>query len=313
MRLITYRLHNQERIGALIDQIVIDVQRTCSFYCRTAHLPLPFAVARPAISMAQFLEGGQPALALLRDAAAFVQAESPAHRSDLYPRGICVELGKVELLAPIPAPKKIICVGGNYPGPDQSKNKPEFPILFLKPSSSITGPGSPIRIPPTAHNVAYEVELALIIGKRAKYLDPQNAFSCIAGYTVANDIGDRDLEKRTSQWTSGKLMDTFTPLGPALVTADEIVDAGALDMRTILNGQVVQEGITSQMFFPIPDLISYISSLTTLEPGDVILTGSPKMIGDVPAPALALKPGDKIAVEIEPVGCLENSVVAEQI
>jgi acylpyruvate hydrolase len=129
---------------------------------------------------------------------------------------------------------------------------------------------------------------------------------------VANDLGDRDLEKRASQWTTGKMMDSFTPLGPALVTCDELPEPGRLSLHTLLNGKMVQQGNTADMYFDVPYLISYISSLTTLLPGDIILTGSPKMMGTVPAPSIALRPGDLIEVEIDGLGRLSNPVIEEE-
>ena len=313
MHLITYQVKDQSRCGLLLNNQIVDLQRACNYYSRAARLPYLFPDKGWTISLADFLTCGPDAIRLFQKAVTFIQQEGAMCAPLHYKQGILAQLDEGELLAPILRPGKIICVGGNYPGPDPSKNTPQYPTLFLKPSSSITGQQSAILLPPATQNVAYEVELAVVIGQRAKYLTPERAFACVAGYTLANDIGDRDLEKRTSQWTTGKLMDTFTPLGPVLVTRDEIEDPGHLEMHTLLNGQVVQKGNTSQMIFNISTLISYISSLTTLEPGDVILTGCPKMMGDHPAPAIALKPGDRLEINIEKIGCLTNTVQSETI
>lgn len=184
-------------------------------------------------------------------------------------------------------------------------------MVFLKAASSVIASSDTVYLPHISRQVFYEAELAVVIGSRAKHLAPQNAPSCVAGFTMANDLGARDLEYRTSQWTTGKLMDTFCPLGPALVTADEIAEPNALKITTRLNGQTVQPGNTREMLFDVADLVSYVSELATLEPGDVILTGSPKLMNSEPAPVVFLKPGDIIEVEIGGLGILQNPVAAE--
>ena len=210
-------------------------------------------------------------------------------------------------------PGKIICVGLNYPPPnrDDSWLPPPYPVLFHKPSSSLIGSGLPIILPRISQQVLYEGELAVVIGTRAKNIPVARALDFVGGFTIANDIGAADIESRSSQWASGKMFDTFCPLGPTLVTPIEIQNPGILFIKTRLNDQLVQNGNTQEMLFNIPYLISYISHLTTLEPDDVILTGSPKRVGDIPDPRIPLKPGDNIIVEIEGLGILENPVIAE--
>ncbi len=222
-------------------------------------------------------------------------------------------LSQLQLLPPVIKPGKIICVGLNYP-PVIKPNTwmpPEYPVLFHKTSSSMIGSGSAIILPGISRQVLYEGELAVVIGTRAKNIPVDKALTIVAGYTIANDVGASDIESRSSQWDSGKMFDTFCPLGPALVTSDEIQDPGALSIRTTLNGQVVQDANTCEMIFNVPFLISYISQLTTLEPGDLILTGSPKRAGSTPDPRTPLKPGDRISIEIENLGVLTNPVVDE--
>ena len=169
----------------------------------------------------------------------------------------------------------------------------------------------PIWLTEMTTNVGYEVELAVIIAKRAHQVGIMEALSCIGGYTLANDVGDRNLEKRTSQWTSGKMFDSFTPLGPALLTPDELPDFHALKMETWVNDRQVQKGTLGEMFFPPDYLVSYISHLTTLEPGDIILTGSPKLMDGELAPAVALKAGDTVRITIDGLGELSNPVKDE--
>jgi 2-keto-4-pentenoate hydratase/2-oxohepta-3-ene-1,7-dioic acid hydratase in catechol pathway len=177
----------------------------------------------------------------------------------------------------------------------------------------LIGSGSPIVLPEISQKVLYEGELAVVIGCRAKNIPLENALDFIGGYTIANDVGAADIEARSSQWASGKMFDTFCPLGPSLIPTNEVPDPNDLAIKTTLNGQVVQEGNTREMIFDVPFLVHYISQLTTLEPNDVILTGSPKQAGDAPDPRIPLKPGDSISIEIESLGTLTNSVVEESV
>jgi acylpyruvate hydrolase len=230
--------------------------------------------------------------------------------SNYRQNGVIFDFANVALQPPVPAPGKVICIAGNFPAPGKME-KPDYPIIFLKPSSSVIGHMSPVIIPQVAQNVVYEVELAVVIGKSGKNIPQNKVDSFIAGYTLANDLGDRLLEKRTSQWTSGKMFDTFTPMGPVLITPDELADSANLKMFTKVNDQLVQKGNTSQMFFNIPFLISYLSTLTTLKPGDVILTGSPKFMDGQPNPLCGLCTGDLIEIGIEKLGSLMNPVTIE--
>lgn len=210
-------------------------------------------------------------------------------------------------------PGKIICVGLNYPPHDRSDgwSPPSYPILFQKPASALIGFGEAIVLPKISQQVLYEGELAVIIGTRVKNISVEGALDVVAGYTIANDIGAADLEARSSQWASGKMFDTFCPLGPSLVPVSEVPNPNGLIIKTTLNGQVVQDGSTREMIFDVSFLVHYISQLTTLEPNDVILTGSPKRAGDTPDPRIPLKPGDRISVEVEGLGVLTNPVIAE--
>src|SRR5262249_971051 len=180
-----------------------------------------------------------------------------------------------------------------------------------KSVTSVIGPGQAIVLPRVSEQVDYEGELAVVIGRRGKYIPEQDALFYVAGYTCANDVSAHDIEFRTSQWTSGKMLDTFCPLGPVLATRDELPDPAPLHLQAMLNGQTVREACTLDLVFPVPFLISYISSLATLEPGDVILTGPPAGIGCNRNPQVFLQAGDQISVQIEGIGTLANPVVAE--
>lgn len=310
MQLVSYRQQDQMRCGVIIDGMGIDLQRAAKLFCKAEKSPKHLLMDELPVTMLDLLHGGGDALQIAMNCIALIQPEMASKADALRIQGILFDLQEVELLAPVLCPGKIICVGGNYPASASNPSGPEYPILFLKPSSSVIGPGCPIKIPKIAQNVTYEVELAVVIGETVRNVSVADAFSYVAGYTIANDLGDRLLEKRTSQWTSGKMLDTFTPLGPVLVTGDEIPDPDRLSVQTRVNDVVVQQSTTAAMFFNVAYLISYISSLTTLQPGDTILTGSPKMIGDELAPNIFLRPGDQVEVEIEGLGILTNPVVS---
>lgn len=240
----------------------------------------------------------------LEEAINFI-AENPSAKS--YGESILLNLEDLTLAPPIPNPGKVICVAMNYPG-DSTMAKPDYPVIFLKPVSTLCGSKSPINLPPASQQVQFEGELAFYIKSKCRNIDRSEAPQVIGGYTIANDLGDSVLEKRTSQWTSGKMFDTFTPTGPFLVTPDEIPNPHALEIKTHLNQKLVQEAKTEEMLFKIDEIIATLSSLTTLYPGDMILTGSPKLFKGKPVPKNALKAGDQIEVSISGLGTLVNDV-----
>ncbi len=216
-----------------------------------------------------------------------------------------VPLSEVKLWPPC-QPSKIICVGKNYrdhveemAGVTGDGSVPQDPLLFFKPPSALIGPEMPIQLPEVSEQVDFEGELALVIGRRSRLISPDAAQAVIAGYTIANDVTARDLQRQDSQWTRAKGFDTFCPLGPWLVT--ELSEQAKLE--TTLNDQIKQSATLDQMVFSIPILVSYISQVMTLEPGDLILTGTPSGV----AP---LTPGDRISVQVEGIGKLENPVIA---
>ena len=222
-------------------------------------------------------------------------------------------LGDVRLLAPIPRPPKITCVGLNYR--DHAKEGchaiPEHPVLFSKYPISVIGPGDTIRLPKASTRVDYEGEFTIVIGKCARNVAKEDALDVVAGYTVMNDVSARDWQKRTSQWMVGKAFDTFAPMGPALVTKDEVPDPHALPIRTWVNDELRQDSNTSELIFGVNELIAEISQVWTLEPGDVILTGTPSGVGAYWDPPKLLRSGDQVKIEVEGVGVLENPVADE--
>jgi acylpyruvate hydrolase len=219
-------------------------------------------------------------------------------------------LSQVTLLPPVVRPGKVVALGRNYAAHarEGGAEPPDYPMLFHKTAGSLLGAGGTIIIPPVTEQVDYEGELAIIIGRPCKQVAPEAALDYVAGYTIANDVSARDLQRRTSQFSAGKMLDTFGPLGPALVTRDEVPDPGKLTIRTSLNGQVMQDDTTANMIFDVPFIISYISQIATLEVGDVILTGTPEGVGFARKPPVYMQDGDVVSVEIEGLGVLTNGV-----
>jgi acylpyruvate hydrolase len=288
MKLVTFTHDGATRIGALVngsgDDYVLDLHK--------AEPKLP-------ADMIALLAAGQPALALARRT---VKA--------LPPTALLPAAG-VALLAPLPKPGKILCLGHNYKGHTASNALPEHPTIFAKFPSAVIGPGQPIVKPAMSEQVDNELELGVVIGKRTRNVAEKDALGVIAGYTCFNDVSARDVVRLSTQWTLGKSFDTFAPMGPALVTSDEVGDPGKLDIWLTLNGEIMQQSNTSDMIFPIPFLIAYISRVCTLDPGDVIATGTPSKVGTPPRSAIYLKAGDEVKLHIEKVGDLVNPVVAE--
>jgi 2-keto-4-pentenoate hydratase/2-oxohepta-3-ene-1,7-dioic acid hydratase in catechol pathway len=227
-----------------------------------------------------------------------------------------VETQMVRRLTPV-APTQILCIGLNYRRhAEETRAKiPEYPILFMKSIGAAQNPDDPIIIPQHLQSteVDYECELAVVIGKACKNVARTRALDYVLGYTCANDVSARDwqIKRGGGQWCRGKTFDTFAPLGPRLVTADEIPNPNVLGIATILNGERVQDSNTADMIFDVPALIEFLSGSTTLVPGTVILTGTPQGVGMARQPPLWLKPGDSVSVEIEKIGTLTNPVVAE--
>ncbi|HLG77188.1 MAG TPA: fumarylacetoacetate hydrolase family protein [Ktedonobacteraceae bacterium] len=221
------------------------------------------------------------------------------------------QVASVELGPPVPDPDKIICIGVNYAdhASEAGLAQTSVPLFFAKFRNSLTGPTSPILLPRVSSQIDYEGELAVISGTRCKDVSEQEALSYVAGYTIMNDVSARDLQMQTSQYIAGKALDTFAPMGPGIVLASAIPDPRALLLTTRVNGQEVQHASTASMIFSVAAIISFLSSLMALEPGDIIATGTPSGVGFKRTPPLFLQHGDVVEVEIEGIGQLRNSVV----
>jgi len=209
-------------------------------------------------------------------------------------------------------PQKIVCIGLNYRdhAEEQGVELPDRPLLFAKWPNTLIGPGEPIRIPAICTQPDYEAELGVVIGRRASRVSRDDALDFVRGYVVANDVSGRDLQFSDGQWVRGKTLDTFLPVG-RLVPASEVSDPQSLPIRAVLNGEVMQDSNTSNQIFGVAQVIEFVSRAITLEPGDLIITGTPAGVGAFRTPPVWLRPGDEITIEIDGVGSITNPVVAE--
>jgi 2-keto-4-pentenoate hydratase/2-oxohepta-3-ene-1,7-dioic acid hydratase in catechol pathway len=283
MKLVTFERDRLSEPGVLLENKVIGL--------KSAGFP----------TLLHLIQGGTKALE---------RAKDWLHKA---PADATVPLAQARLLAPLSRPPKIICVGLNYRDHALECNAeiPKVPTIFSKYTTAIIGPGEAIILPKHSKEPDYEAEFAVVIGKGGRYISKDRWREHVFGYTNLNDVSARDFQMATSQWMIGKTFDTFAPVGPAIVTADEIPDPHALDIQMIINGEVLQSSNTSQMVFRIADLIEHISSVFTLEPGDIISTGTPAGVGEAKKPPRWLRPGDKVVVRISGIPELSNEVRAE--
>jgi 2-keto-4-pentenoate hydratase/2-oxohepta-3-ene-1,7-dioic acid hydratase in catechol pathway len=283
MQLVTFQRNGSAEPGALVGDKIIGL--------KSAGFP----------TLLNLIQGGKEAL---QTAKAWL--ENP-------PAADVVPLAKANLLAPLPRPPKIICIGLNYRDHalECKAEIPKVPTVFSKYTTAIIGPGEAIVLPKHSKQPDYEAEFAVVIGKGGRYIPNDRWQEHIFGYTNHNDVSARDVQEATSQWMMGKTFDTFAPMGPAIVTADEIPDPQALDIQMIINGEVLQSSNTSQMVFGIGYLIEHLSSVFTLEPGDVISTGTPGGVGEAKTPPRWLRPADHVVVRIAGIPELHNEVRAE--
>jgi 2-keto-4-pentenoate hydratase/2-oxohepta-3-ene-1,7-dioic acid hydratase in catechol pathway len=286
MKLATFAREGRRGIGVVEDDAIVDL-----------------ATAAPGLptNMLELLEAGPDALAAAGEAARRARSRIP--------------LADVTLEAPIRRPPKILAVGLNYADHirETGAARPEFPVIFNKQSTAVVGPGRAILIPPESTSVDYEGELAMVVGIRCRRVPRSRAREVVAGLTICNDVSVRDWQKRTPTMTMGKSWDTHCPLGPYIVTLDEIPDPQSLTLVTRVNGEVRQRASTAEMVFACWDLIAHISTAFTLEPGDIISTGTPAGVGMAMKPQRWLRAGDVVSIEIDGLGILSNPVAAESV
>lgn len=254
----------------------------------------------------QWFEGARRvAETIVRDEKAFATAKE---------RGWLVPRSDAYWFAPVPRPGKLICIGLNYRdhAAESKMAIPENPVVFSKFPTAVIAPGEPVVLPRTSKQVDYEAELAVVIGRRAKNVSADRALDYVLGYTAFNDVSARDFQFADGQWQRGKSCDTFAPMGQTIVTRDDIPDPHKLSIKLVLNGQTMQDSNTDQLIFGVPRLIEFLSESITLEPGDVIATGTPPGVGFARNPPVFLKAGDQMEVLIEGMGGLGNPVVEEE-
>ncbi|WP_433944121.1 fumarylacetoacetate hydrolase family protein [Paenibacillus sp. SN-8-1] len=302
MKLLNFKIDNGIRLGVLTERGVLDVAKALGTVPAGSDAPIP-------VSIHEVIEGGQEAVRVLEG---YIEqlAAGDSERSALW-----LQEKELDWAPSVTNPSKIICVGLNYRKHAEETNAqvPEYPILFNKFNNALAASGEDIPFPKVSDKVDYEAELAVVIGREAKYVPQEQALDYVFGYCAANDLSARDLQIRTQQWLLGKSCDKFAPLGPYLVTADEVGDPNNLDITCMVNGEVRQNSNTSDMIFGVSEIVSYISQHMTLVPGDIILTGTPEgvVLGYPPEKQVYLKGGDLVTIEIEKLGSLSNRMVAE--
>ena len=316
MKLLTFRTGDVWSIGALMGEYVIDLNAAFN-----AHIGGAFGGVKAdfCFDMLSFLDTG----ALGMTEARKVLMEAGKLKGDdvraLFKEGVLNRLDEVRVEAPIPRPRKnAVCLGLNYAdhvaeggrARQQERPLPQHPIYFTKPSTAVTGPYGDIVYPRATERLDYEVELAVVIGKEGKYIPEDEAYGHIAGYTAFNDVSARDLQSRHGQWYKGKSCDTFAPMGPYLVTSDEVGDPMDLDLWLKVNGETRQSSSTRNMIFDVRRIVSNLSEGMTLEVGDIIATGTPSGVGYA-HPSGLLKVGDVVETWIEKIGTMRNRVVSE--
>jgi 2-keto-4-pentenoate hydratase/2-oxohepta-3-ene-1,7-dioic acid hydratase in catechol pathway len=275
MRFVTFQSGTEAHPGAVLDDVVLDLK------------PMGFD------SLLQVIEGGTKIESLTGNS---------KHR-----------LADVHLLAPIPKPRKLICVGLNYRdhAEETGAQIPKVPTIFNKFHTAVIGPGAKVVLPKVSKAPDYEAEFAFVIGAGGRNIAAEDWQKHVFGYTLVNDVTARDYQRATSQWLMGKTFDTFAPMGPWIITADEIADPHDLDIQMEINGEILQDSNTRELIFKVPDLIAFLSSVFTLEPGDIVSTGTPAGVGFARKPPRYLHPGDQMTVRMPAIGELQNPVVAE--
>jgi len=321
MKLATYESGKQPRVGVVEGDSIVDVRVVVDLVSRR-RVPRLLA-SRPAFKAAArtLLESGfapRDMIELLERGDAWRRALGVVSNSlakaldpEKAPRGFLTPLASARLRAPIARPGKITCVGLNYAdhAHEQGIEPPTSPIFFLKSDNTICGPGDKVRIPPNSAQVDYEAEFAVVIGKGGSRIPEERALEHVAGYMILNDVTARDFQFSDKQWFRGKSGDTFAPTGPWIVTRDEVPDPHNLHISLTLNGATMQDSNTSNLIFKVPYLVSYLSQSITLQPGDVISTGTPPGVGVFRKPQVFLKAGDTMTVAAEKLGTLTNTVV----
>ncbi|MFC1716682.1 fumarylacetoacetate hydrolase family protein [Candidatus Poribacteria bacterium] len=335
MKLVTFQINGEARLGACVGDNIFDLNACYSLYLTGVTREKVSEISKDTLlkmedktrkemptCMIEFLQLGAPVMERARKV---LQRMAEFSAADLSECCIVFKATDVSLDAPIPWPGKILCLAGNYAehiregGKEVAGKANMAPKVFMKPNTSVIGAGDAIAVPKKGNKIDWEAELAVVIGKTGKYIKQADAYDYVVGYTIMNDVSERsliiDADREPSEWNrffdwlNGKWMDTFAPMGPCLVTKEEIEDPHDLRISLRVNGETKQDASTGDMIFNIPELIEFTSRLMTLEPGDIISTGTPSGVGS--ASGTFLKPGDVVETEVEGLGVLRNPVEAE--
>lgn len=309
MKLINYTKNNLTRAAAIVGDKVIDLNYAYEAQLKSEgeYRYKDIAHAFVPATTDELYQGGQKSLQLAQQAVDFILAnpEVAIHQTVFARNDVKVE-------APVIKPGKIICVGHNYREHilEMGRELPTHPVIFAKFANTIIGPDDDIPHYPISNQLDYEAEFTFVVGKQARNVSEEEALDYVAGYTITNDVTYRDIQRRTLQWLQGKTVDGSAPMGPYLVTADELQDPAGLDVVLKVNGEVRQKTNTANLVFSVQRLVAFLSNLMTLEPGDVVLTGTPGGVGVAMNPPQFLKDGDIVTIEIDKIGALENKVAA---
>ena len=299
MRLVTYSRMGVPSIGVELESGILDIPDAASHFGRKYHVR-GHSFPATMMDLLQWVSG----VDVVRQIVQRYMKTPEGERLMTRP------LKDVALEAPLSRPGKIVALGRNYLDhvEETGSDVPDFPVIFAKFPSSVIGPNDYISMPKVSSKIDWEVELGVVIGKSCRGVSAKKALDFVAGYTVINDVSARDLQMNDEQWVRGKSLDGFCPMGPCIVTQDELGDASKLKMYTKVNGVVKQESSTSNLMYNVPKIVSYLSKSFTLEPGDVIATGTPSGVGFVREPPEYLKAGDNIEMYIEKIGYLRNKI-----
>ncbi|EKN67790.1 fumarylacetoacetate hydrolase family protein [Schinkia azotoformans] len=307
MKLITFTVAGSTRIGAVTNENVVDLNAAYEALQDSQGKIRAKQIAEAYVpnDMTGFLQGGKESMQYANEAIHFA-LENKEYKG----RTLVFAKKDVKVGAPVPEPGKMICVGHNYREHilEMGRQIPEFPVVFAKFSNTVIGPEDDIPFFPISEQLDYEAEFAFVIGKRARNVSQEEALDYVAGYTIVNDVTYRDIQRRTIQWLQGKSVDGAAPMGPWLVTTDELTNPSGLEVVLTVNGEERQHTNTANLVFSVQYLVEFLSNLMTLEPGDVILTGTPGGVGVAMDPPSFLKDGDVVSISIDGVGVLENKV-----
>lgn len=312
MKLITFTTAGYSRIGAIVEggQIVdLNYAYQAQLQSEGQYRYEAIAEAYVPAKMEAFLEGGKESMEIAKSVIDYALSDTRNFKHRLI-----YDKSEVKVNAPVTTPKKIFCIGHNYREHilEMGRELPSNPVIFAKFANTVIGPEDDIPFHPISEQLDYEAEFTVIIGKQARNISEEDALGYVAGYTIANDITYRDIQRRTLQWLQGKTVDGSAPMGPWIVTSDELTNPSGLGVVLSVNGEVRQKTNTENLVFSVSHLVSFLSKLVTLEPGDIILTGTPGGVGVAMEPPRFLKDGDVVKIEIDQIGVLENKVALQK-